>query len=70
MQLALVIMLFLIGKSWVDIMALKLYTNETWLRKRFHLDKKTPEQIATECGVSAKTIYQYIDKFGLRKLKK
>lgn len=51
-------------------MALKLYTNETWLRKRFHLDKKTPEQIAIECGVSAKTIYQYIDKFGLRKLKK
>ena len=50
-------------------MALKLYTNEAWLRKRFHVDKKTPEQIAAECGASLKTIYLYIDKFGLRKRK-
>jgi hypothetical protein len=45
----------------------KLYTNEMWLRKRFHLDKKTPEQIAKECGVSVETIYVYLAKFGLRK---
>ena len=51
-------------------MALKLYTNETWLRKRYHIDRKTPEQIAAECGASLKTIYIYLDKFGLRKLKK
>lgn len=47
----------------------KLYQNENWLRKRFHVDKKTPEQIAAECGASLKTIYLYIDKFGLRKRK-
>lgn len=50
-------------------MAIKLYTNEAWLRKRVHVDKKTPEQIAAECGASLKTIYIYIDKFGLRKRK-
>lgn len=45
----------------------KLYTNELWLKKRFHMDKKTPEQIAAECGVSVETIYVYLAKFGLRK---
>ena len=48
-------------------MAAKLYTNEAWLRKRFHLDKKTPEEIAKECGVSVETIYVYLAKFKLRK---
>ena len=48
----------------------KLYQNENWLRKRFHLDKKTPEQIATECGTSVETIYVYLAKFGLRKSKR
>jgi hypothetical protein len=47
--------------------AAKLYTNESWLRKRFHLDKKTPEEIAKECGVSVETIYVYLDKHKLRK---
>jgi hypothetical protein len=45
----------------------KLYTNEMWLKKRFHVDKKTPEQIAKECGTSIETIYVYLAKFGLRK---
>lgn len=45
----------------------KLYTSELWLRKRYHLDKRTPEQIAKECGVSVETIYVYLAKFGLRK---
>jgi hypothetical protein len=48
-------------------MAVKLYTSEKWLRKRYHLDKKTPEQIAKECGVSVETIYIYLAKFKLRK---
>lgn len=45
----------------------KLYKSEAWLRKRFHLDRKTPEEIAKECGVSTETIYVYLAKFGLRK---
>jgi hypothetical protein len=45
----------------------KLYTNEMWLKKRYHVDKKTPEQIAKEFGTSVETIYVYLAKFGLRK---
>jgi len=48
-------------------MASKLYQNEAWLRKRYHVDKKTPQQIAKECGVTDKTIYTHLDKFGLRR---
>jgi DNA-binding CsgD family transcriptional regulator len=48
-------------------MAAKLYQNKEWLKKRFYLDRKTPEQIAQECGVSLKTIYNHLNKFGLKK---
>jgi len=49
---------------------MKLYTNEAWLRKRYVIDKKSPEQIAKECGASVETIYVYLAKFGLRKSKR
>jgi hypothetical protein len=45
----------------------KLYTSEAWLRKRVQVDRKTPEQIAKECGSSVETIYLYMKKFGLRR---
>jgi hypothetical protein len=48
-------------------MSAKLYTSEVWLRKRYLVDKKTPEQIAKECGASLETIYVYLAKFNLRK---
>lgn len=48
-------------------MAVKLYASEAWLRKRYLMDKKTPEEIAKECGASLETIYVYLAKFGLRK---
>jgi hypothetical protein len=48
-------------------MAGKLYSNEIWLRKRFVIDKKSPEDIAKECGTSVETIYVYLAKFKLRK---
>ena len=51
-------------------MSLKLYANEAWLRKRFVMDKKSPEEIAKECGTSVETIYVYLAKFGLRKSKR
>lgn len=57
-----------IGKGLTSKMpSAKLYTNELWLKKRYYMDKKTPEQIAKECGVSVETIYVYLAKFGLRK---
>jgi hypothetical protein len=51
-------------------MTVKLYTSGVWLRKRYVVDKKTPEQIAKECGASIETIYVYLAKFGLRKSKR
>lgn len=51
-------------------MGAKLYTSETWLRKRYLIDKKSPEEIAKECGASLETIYVYLAKFGLRKSKR
>lgn len=51
-------------------MASKLHTNEAFMRKRYLLDKKTPEEIARECGVSVETVYVYLAKFKLRKSKR
>ena len=53
-----------------NIMAAKLYTSESWLRKRYVMDKKTPEDIAKECGCTVETVYVYLAKFGLRKSKR
>ena len=62
-----IIMMLLIRKLTNNTMTAKLYTSETWLRKRYLLDKKSPEDIAKECGASVETIYVYLAKFGLRK---
>jgi len=51
-------------------MSAKLYTSEVWLKKRFVIDRKSPEEIAKECGASIETIYVYLAKFGLRKSKR
>ena len=51
-------------------MTAKLYTSEVFMRKRYLMDKKTPEEIAKECGASVKTIYVYLAKFNLRKSKR
>lgn len=53
-----------------NFMSAKLYTSETWLRKRYLMDKKSPQDIAKECGASVETIYVYLAKFGLRKSKR
>ena len=51
-------------------MAAKLYTSEVFMRKRYVMDKKTPEEIAKECGCTVETVYVYLAKFGLRKSKR
>jgi len=63
-------MTFLKQKLTNNIMAGKLYTSEVWLRKRYLIDKKSPQDIAKECGSSLETIYVYLAKFGLRKSKR
>ncbi len=45
-------------------MSAKLYTSELWLKKRYHIDKKSPEAIAKECGVSVETSYVDLAKCG------
>jgi hypothetical protein len=51
-------------------MSAKLYMNEAFMRKRYLVDKKSPEEIAKECGVTIETIYVYLAKFKLRKSKR
>jgi len=63
-------MTLLIQKLTNNAMSGKLYTSEVWLRKRYVMDKKSPEEIAKECGASLETIYVYLAKFGLRKSKR
>jgi hypothetical protein len=63
-------MILILLKLTNNPMAAKLYTSETWLRKRFLMDKKSPQDIAKECGASIETIYVYLAKFGLRKSKR
>ena len=53
-----------------NTMAAKLYTSEVFMRKRYVMDKKTPEEIAKECGCTVETVYVYLAKFGLRKSKR
>ena len=63
-------MILLTRKLTNSLMTAKLYTSEAWLRKRFVVDKKSPQDIAKECGTSVETIYVYLAKFGLRKSKR
>lgn len=53
-----------------NIMSAKLYKSEAFMRKRYLVDKKTPEEIAKECGASVETIYVYLAKFKLRRSKR
>ena len=45
----------------------KLHLNENFMKKRYVVDKKPPDDIAKECGVSVQLIYRQLKKFGLRK---
>jgi hypothetical protein len=63
-------MMLLIQRLTNNVMPAKLYTSEVYMRKRYLMDKKTPEEIAKECGASVETIYVYLAKFGLRKSKR
>ena len=63
-------MTLLIRNLTNNTMAGKLYTSEVYMRKRYVMDKKTPEEIAKECGCTVETVYVYLAKFGLRKSKR
>jgi len=44
-----------------------LHLSEAFLRKRYVMDKKTPEEIAKECEVSVQLIYRQLKKFKLKR---
>jgi Zn-dependent peptidase ImmA (M78 family) len=44
-----------------------LHLSEAYMKKRFISDRKSPEDIAKECGVSVQLIYRQLKKFGLKK---
>ena len=43
-----------------------LHLSEAYMKKRYVMDKKTPEEIAKECGVSVQIIYRQMKKMGLK----
>lgn len=45
----------------------KLYTNESWLRRRYVHKQMTAKQIADEAGVSEMTIDRYLDRYNLKR---
>ena len=58
----------IIGKGWYTVpRGGSLHHSEAFLRKRYVMDKKTPEEIAKECNVSVQIIYRQLKKFGLKK---
>lgn len=46
---------------------MKLYKNKDWLYRRYIVQKKSIEEIATECGVTVMTIYRALKEKGLIK---
>jgi DNA-binding phage protein len=46
---------------------MKLYKNREWLHRRYVVQKKNMEEIATECGVTVMTIYRALKEKGLIK---
>jgi len=44
-----------------------LHLSEAFLKKRYVQERKSPEDIAKECGVSVQLIYRQLKKFGLKK---
>ena len=44
-----------------------LHLNEAFMKKRYVMERKSPEDIAKECGVSVQLIYRQLKKFGLKR---
>ena len=43
-----------------------LHHSEAFLRKRLHMERKTPEEVAKECNVSVQVICRQMKKFGIK----
>lgn len=40
--------------------------SKEWMTRRYKIQKKSAQEIATETGESIIQVYRYLDKFGLR----
>ena len=40
--------------------------SKTWLKKRYVVERKTPQEIADEVGKPVMQVYRWLDYFGLR----
>lgn len=49
---------------------MKLYTNKTWMTKRYQDENKTAAEIAKMTGVSEMTIMRWLDTHGLLRNKR
>jgi hypothetical protein len=63
-------MILLIQKIRNNMAFNKMYSSEIFMRKRYLVDRRSPEEIAKECECSVETVYVYLAKFGLRKSKR
>jgi len=45
----------------------KLHMSEAFMKKRYVMEKKSPEDIAKECEVSVQLIYRQLKKMGLKR---
>lgn len=44
-----------------------LHLSEAFMKKRYVMERKSPDDIAKECGVSVQLIYRQLKKFGLKR---
>ena len=48
-------------------MAIKLYDSKAWLKRKYLIEKKSPDEIAKLCGASRRTVYSKLKEFDLLK---
>lgn len=46
---------------------MEAYKSEKWMRLMLLRRRKSPQEVADICGVSAMTIYRYMEKFRIRR---
>ena len=44
-----------------------LHLSEDFMKKRYVMERKSPDDIAKACGVSVQLIYRQLKKFGLKR---
>ena len=57
----------MVRRKQFDEKIMSLYTDVSWLRKRYVSEKKTIQEMAKEAGCSHMTIQRYLEKYGLIK---